>query len=56
MYPKILDFRPVNMAMFTMTLARTCICPMVCLELFIEWKVFFKGVLIIYMVRDLFAK
>lgn len=29
MYPKILDFRPVNMAMFTMTLARTCICPMI---------------------------
>ena len=29
MYPKILDFRPVTMAMFTMTLARTCICPMV---------------------------
>ncbi|KAL3872577.1 hypothetical protein ACJMK2_035793 [Sinanodonta woodiana] len=29
MYPKILDFRPVTMAMFTMTLARTCICPMI---------------------------
>ena len=30
MYPRILDFRPVTMATFTMTLARTCICPMVC--------------------------
>ncbi|CAH1793252.1 unnamed protein product [Owenia fusiformis] len=29
MYPKILDFRPVNMASFTMTLARQCICPMI---------------------------
>ncbi|XP_065068425.1 general transcription and DNA repair factor IIH helicase subunit XPD-like [Rhopilema esculentum] len=29
MYPKILDFRPVNMATFTMTLARSCICPMI---------------------------
>lgn len=29
MYPKILDFRPVTMATFTMTLARTCICPMI---------------------------
>ncbi|KAJ6663644.1 hypothetical protein lerEdw1_009723 [Lerista edwardsae] len=30
-YPKILDFRPVTMATFTMTLARTCLCPMVSL-------------------------
>ncbi|XP_033735565.1 general transcription and DNA repair factor IIH helicase subunit XPD-like [Pecten maximus] len=29
MYPKILDFRPVTMASFSMTLARTCICPMI---------------------------
>ncbi|KAJ8309183.1 hypothetical protein KUTeg_014057 [Tegillarca granosa] len=29
MYPKILDFAPVTMATFTMTLARTCLCPMV---------------------------
>lgn len=29
MYPKILDFRPVTMATFTMTLARICLCPMV---------------------------
>ncbi|XP_055956852.1 general transcription and DNA repair factor IIH helicase subunit XPD [Patella vulgata] len=29
MYPKILDFRPVTMATFTMTLARICICPMI---------------------------
>ncbi|EDO46754.1 predicted protein [Nematostella vectensis] len=29
MYPKILDFRPVTMATFTMTLARTCLCPMI---------------------------
>ncbi|XP_046567122.1 LOW QUALITY PROTEIN: general transcription and DNA repair factor IIH helicase subunit XPD-like [Haliotis rubra] len=29
MYPKILDFRPVTMATFTMTLARTCICPLI---------------------------
>ncbi|XP_022090985.1 TFIIH basal transcription factor complex helicase XPD subunit-like isoform X1 [Acanthaster planci] len=29
MYPKILDFRPVTMASFTMTLARNCICPMI---------------------------
>ncbi|XP_030073296.1 general transcription and DNA repair factor IIH helicase subunit XPD isoform X4 [Microcaecilia unicolor] len=28
-YPKILDFQPVTMATFTMTLARTCLCPMV---------------------------
>lgn len=28
-YPQILDFRPVTMATFTMTLARTCLCPMV---------------------------
>jgi len=29
MYPKILDFRPVLMTSFTMTLARQCILPMV---------------------------
>ncbi|GBM44428.1 General transcription and DNA repair factor IIH helicase subunit XPD [Araneus ventricosus] len=29
MYPKILDFRPVIMASFTMTLARPCLCPMI---------------------------
>ncbi|XP_059168670.1 general transcription and DNA repair factor IIH helicase subunit XPD-like [Physella acuta] len=29
MYPKILDFKPVTMATFTMTLARPCICPMI---------------------------
>ncbi|GAB6021689.1 General transcription and DNA repair factor IIH helicase subunit XPD [Chamberlinius hualienensis] len=29
MYPKILDFHPVTMASFTMTLARPCICPMI---------------------------
>lgn len=29
MYPKILDFRPVTMATFTMTLARASLCPMV---------------------------
>merc|ERR1712168_558688 len=29
MYPKILDFQPATMASFSMTLARTCICPMV---------------------------
>lgn len=29
MYPKILDFRPVTMATFTMTLARICLCPMI---------------------------
>ncbi|XP_031562643.1 general transcription and DNA repair factor IIH helicase subunit XPD-like [Actinia tenebrosa] len=29
MYPKILDFRPVTMTSFTMTLARTCLCPMI---------------------------
>ncbi|XP_074655950.1 general transcription and DNA repair factor IIH helicase subunit XPD-like isoform X2 [Tubulanus polymorphus] len=28
-YPKILDFRPVNTATFTMTLARNNICPMI---------------------------
>ena len=28
-YPKILDFRPVTMSSFTMTLARTCLCPLV---------------------------
>lgn len=28
-YPKILDFHPVTMATFTMTLARVCLCPMV---------------------------
>lgn len=29
MYPKILNFQPVTMATFTMTLARPCICPMI---------------------------
>ncbi|KAG1684720.1 General transcription and DNA repair factor IIH helicase subunit XPD [Nymphon striatum] len=29
MYPKILDFHPVNTASFSMTLARQCICPMI---------------------------
>lgn len=29
MYPRILDFRPVTMATFSMTLARQCLCPMV---------------------------
>ncbi|XP_071799505.1 general transcription and DNA repair factor IIH helicase subunit XPD-like [Asterias amurensis] len=29
MYPKILDFRPVTMSSFTMTLARPCISPMI---------------------------
>ncbi|XP_065590442.1 general transcription and DNA repair factor IIH helicase subunit XPD-like, partial [Cyrtonyx montezumae] len=29
MYPRILDFRPVTMASFTMTLARNCLCPMI---------------------------
>uniref|UniRef100_A0A8C7JGA0 General transcription and DNA repair factor IIH helicase subunit XPD n=2 Tax=Oncorhynchus TaxID=8016 RepID=A0A8C7JGA0_ONCKI len=28
-YPRILDFRPVTVASFTMTLARTCLCPLV---------------------------
>ncbi|MGH0171812.1 UNVERIFIED_CONTAM: hypothetical protein FKN15_061469, partial [Acipenser sinensis] len=28
-YPKILDFRPVTMASFTMTLARACLCPLI---------------------------
>ncbi|XP_041090450.1 general transcription and DNA repair factor IIH helicase subunit XPD-like [Polyodon spathula] len=28
-YPKILDFRPVTMASFTMTLARSCLCPLI---------------------------
>uniref|UniRef100_A0A5K3F0D8 General transcription and DNA repair factor IIH helicase subunit XPD n=1 Tax=Mesocestoides corti TaxID=53468 RepID=A0A5K3F0D8_MESCO len=29
MYPRILDFHPVNSASLTMTLARNCICPMI---------------------------
>ncbi|XP_072163521.1 general transcription and DNA repair factor IIH helicase subunit XPD-like [Diadema setosum] len=29
MYPKILDFRPVTMASFSMTLSRSSICPMI---------------------------
>lgn len=29
MYPKILSFHPVLMSTFSMTLARTCICPMI---------------------------
>ncbi|XP_070578427.1 general transcription and DNA repair factor IIH helicase subunit XPD-like [Ptychodera flava] len=29
MYPIILDFRPVTMSSFTMSLARNCICPMI---------------------------
>lgn len=29
MYPKILDFDPVVMSSFTMTLARPCLLPMV---------------------------
>uniref|UniRef100_A0A671RPH9 General transcription and DNA repair factor IIH helicase subunit XPD n=1 Tax=Sinocyclocheilus anshuiensis TaxID=1608454 RepID=A0A671RPH9_9TELE len=28
-YPRILDFRPVTTASFTMTLARTCLCPLI---------------------------
>ncbi|KAG7274628.1 hypothetical protein CRUP_009671 [Coryphaenoides rupestris] len=28
-YPKILDFRPVTMASFTMTLSRNCLCPLI---------------------------
>ncbi|KAJ3591231.1 hypothetical protein NHX12_009177 [Muraenolepis orangiensis] len=28
-YPKILDFRPVTMASFTMTLSRICLCPLI---------------------------
>uniref|UniRef100_A0A3P9AB01 General transcription and DNA repair factor IIH helicase subunit XPD n=1 Tax=Esox lucius TaxID=8010 RepID=A0A3P9AB01_ESOLU len=28
-YPRILDFHPVTTASFTMTLARTCLCPLV---------------------------
>ncbi|KAL3313442.1 General transcription and DNA repair factor IIH helicase subunit XPD, partial [Cichlidogyrus casuarinus] len=28
-YPRILDFQPVNSASFTMTLSRNCICPMI---------------------------
>ncbi|XP_066065198.1 LOW QUALITY PROTEIN: general transcription and DNA repair factor IIH helicase subunit XPD, partial [Chamaea fasciata] len=28
-YPKILGFRPVTMATFSMTLARACLCPMI---------------------------
>ncbi|XP_064436444.1 general transcription and DNA repair factor IIH helicase subunit XPD isoform X3 [Mirounga angustirostris] len=31
-YPKILDFHPVTLATFTMTLARVCLCPMGILE------------------------
>lgn len=33
MYPKILDFQPVLMSSFTMTLARPCLLPMVRIEL-----------------------
>ncbi|CAB4009290.1 TFIIH basal transcription factor complex helicase XPD subunit, partial [Paramuricea clavata] len=29
MYPKMLDFNPVTMATFTMTLSRTCVCPLI---------------------------
>ena len=29
MYPKLLDFNPVTMATFSMTLARPCVCPLV---------------------------
>lgn len=39
MYPKILDFRPVTMATFTMTLARICLCPMVS-EAYFKSKMF----------------
>uniref|UniRef100_A0A3B3Z6K7 General transcription and DNA repair factor IIH helicase subunit XPD n=1 Tax=Periophthalmus magnuspinnatus TaxID=409849 RepID=A0A3B3Z6K7_9GOBI len=28
-YPRMLDFQPVTMASFTMTLARTCLCPLI---------------------------
>jgi DNA excision repair protein ERCC-2 len=34
MYPKILDFHPVVMSSFTMTLARPCILPMVLIHSF----------------------
>ena len=41
MYPKMLDFNPVTMATFTMTLSRTCVCPLVCTNtyLFITFRV-----------------
>jgi Rad3-related DNA helicase len=34
MYPKILDFHPVIMSSFTMTLARPCLLPMVRLYIY----------------------
>lgn len=39
MYPKILDFHPVIMSSFTMTLARPCLLPMVlCKKKIVLWK------------------
>lgn len=32
MYPKLLDFNPVTMATFSMTLARPCVCPLVSID------------------------
>lgn len=37
MYPKILNFHPVIMSSFTMTLARPCLLPMVNIILFLEY-------------------
>ena len=37
MYPKLLDFRPVNMSTFTMTLARQCVMPLVRILLLSYW-------------------
>lgn len=41
MYPKILDFHPVIMSSFTMTLARPCLLPMVCFIFFWGRLIFF---------------
>lgn len=38
MYPKILDFNPVIMSSFTMTLARPCLLPMVCILTIVHQK------------------
>lgn len=40
MYPKILDYRPVTMATFSMTLARPCILPVVS---YFSWTVNFPS-------------
>ena len=43
MYPKILNFQPVLMSSFTMTLARPCLLPMVMIPIFFNFSTRISG-------------